>query len=204
MKTIASLSISRSRRDARRSQAFTLTEMMTASAVFSLFIGLIITSHLYGMRMYEIAKAKLGVSYEARTTLMTLLTDIRSAIDINIGTGTFSTFLEVTNGAQIGNAIRVFPTTNQAQFIQYFLDTDNSLKRFTNGMASPTVVVHAITNATPFTAEDYKGAVLQNNQNNRVIGLNMEFYQVQYPVVPIPGRLFEYYKWQTKITRRAI
>jgi prepilin-type N-terminal cleavage/methylation domain-containing protein len=193
------------RRGTARMQGFTLAEMMIASAVFTLAIGGVIASHLYGMRMYEIAKAKLGVTYEARTTLMTLLTDVRSATEVNIGTGTATTFTEAANGAlQQGNSIRIFPSTNQSQYIQYFKDSSGMLKRYTNGMATPTVVVHSITNSVVFLAEDFRGNVLTNNQNNRVIHLFLEFYQVQYPIVPIPGQLFEYYRWQTKMTRRTL
>jgi hypothetical protein len=47
--------------------------------------------------------------------------------------------------------------------------------------------------------------VLTNNFNNRVIGVTLEFFQLQNPTVPIgPGSVFDYYRLRTKITRRAI
>jgi hypothetical protein len=66
-------------------------------------------------------------------------------------------------------------------------------------------VAHAISNQIVFTAEDYAGRILTNNENNRVIGLSLQFYQLQYPAIPIgPGNHFDYYQLRTKITRRAL
>ena len=50
-----------------------------------------------------------------------------------------------------------------------------------------------------FTAQDFSGNVLTNNQNNRVIHLTLEFYQ--------PARFLlgaDYYKLETSMTRRAL
>jgi hypothetical protein len=56
-----------------------------------------------------------------------------------------------------------------------------------------------------FTAEDYAGNVQLNNFNNRVIGVTLQFFQLQTPTVPIgPGCLYDFYQLRTKITRRAL
>ena len=48
-------------------------------------------------------------------------------------------------------------------------------------------------------------SVLTNNENNRVIGLTLQFYQIQYPVIRIgPGELYDFYQLRTKITRRTL
>ena len=55
-----------------------------------------------------------------------------------------------------------------------------------------------------FSSEDYTGAVLRSNINNRVISLTLQFYQLQYPTVSIgPGQLYDFYQLRTKITPRA-
>jgi hypothetical protein len=67
------------------------------------------------------------------------------------------------------------------------------------------VVANAITNSMVFTSEDYTGTVLTNNLNNRVIGMTLQFYQLEYPTVPIgPGAFYDFYQLRTKITRRAL
>jgi hypothetical protein len=60
------------------------------------------------------------------------------------------------------------------------------------------VVANFVTNLIPFRAENYLGQVLTNNQNNRVIRMNLEFYQWEFP------EEYDYYGLQTKVTRRAI
>ena len=54
-----------------RSGAFgyTLTELMIANALILMVMGGVIYSHLVGMQMYEITRAKLGASQEARRAL---------------------------------------------------------------------------------------------------------------------------------------
>jgi hypothetical protein len=56
-----------------------------------------------------------------------------------------------------------------------------------------------------FTSEDFAGNVLNNNLNNRVIGVTLQFYQLEAPPVLIgPGSLYDFYQLRTKITRRAL
>ena len=63
----------------------------------------------------------------------------------------------------------------------------------------------AISNQVVFTAENHLGQVLTNNNNNRVIGLTLQFYQLQYPTINIgPGGLYDFYQLRTRITRRAL
>ena len=67
------------------------------------------------------------------------------------------------------------------------------------------VVAEYITNSVVFTLEDFRGTNLTSSQNNRVIGLKMQFYQIQFPVTMIgPGNYYDYYQLQTKITRRTL
>ena len=82
---------------------------------------------------------------------------------------------------------------------------ESALKSMASGSSAATVVASFVTNALVFRAEDFLGNVLTNNQDNRVIKMTLEFYQLQYPIVRIgPGYLYDYYRLQTRITRRAI
>jgi hypothetical protein len=56
-----------------------------------------------------------------------------------------------------------------------------------------------------FAAEDHLGNVLTNSQNNRVIGLRLQFYQIAFPVVAVgPGNYYDFYQLRTRVTRRML
>ncbi|MBI4663659.1 MAG: prepilin-type N-terminal cleavage/methylation domain-containing protein [Verrucomicrobia bacterium] len=190
-----------------RQAAFTLPEMMIASSILALVLAGVLASHLFGVRLIEITKAKLGASDEARRALSKLAGEVRSAKMIKIGDGNSSGFSEVADGlAQKGSALQIYPSTNTAVFVRYFLDGDSQrLMRVTGDDQSSSVVANCITNSQIFTSEDYAGNILTNNQNNRVIGLMLQFYQIQYPVIQIgPGNYYDYYQLRTRVTRRAL
>ena len=190
-----------------RTAAFTLPEMMIATAIFTIVLGAVLSCHLFGVRMFQISKAKLGASDGARHALGRMADEIRSAKVIQVGTGTLDSFVEVLPGTlQEGNSIQVYPSTNTAQYVRYFRDPlDGALKRKSTESAACAASALSITNAVVFTSEDYQGNVLTNNQNNRAIGVRLQFYQIAYPVVAIgPGALFDYYQMRSRITRRTL
>ena len=195
------------RRRRRQRLAFTLPEALIAMSLFMVIMGGVVFSHMYGLKMVQLARSKLGASDEARRAVSKLVEEIRSAKIIRIGSGGLTNF--ITKGmteTQSGNAIQVYPTTNTSSFVRYYWDpVDNRLKRTTNGVSSVYVVASAISNQVVFTAENHLGQVLTNNNNNRVIGLTLQFYQLQYPTIDIgPGGLYDFYQLRTRITRRAL
>jgi type II secretory pathway pseudopilin PulG len=187
-------------------RAFTITEVMVAMALLSMVVIGVLSGHFFGMRLFQLTKAKLGASEEARMALNRLTDEIRSAKVLDVGTGSLSSFVECGIGTlQQGNALQIYTNSDTNTFIRYFRDpADKKLKRTVNGLSAVSIVANAITNTVLFTSEDHLGTVLTNGQNNRVIGLKLEFYQIAYPVVSVgPGGLFDYYQLSTRITRRA-
>lgn len=187
--------------------AYTLTEIMVASALFSLVVIGSVGANIFGLRLYGITKAKLGASDEARSAVSKLVNEVRSAKTVRVGYGSLTGFTNIPSGQpQAGNALQIYPTTNTSSFIRYYWDvSDSRFKRTTDGAASSVVVANFISNQVVFRAEDHIGNVLTTGQNNRVIDLKLEFFQIQYPIVNIgPGGLFDYYKLETRITRRAL
>lgn len=186
--------------------AFTITEVMVSMAIVLLVMAAVLSCHLFGMRMFELTKAKLGASDDARTTISYMISEIRGAKNIRVGQGDQASFTGIAvNTPQVGSAIQVYPSTNTNVWVRYFWDAaDNKLKR--SGTTSDvTVVASSVSNAMVFTAEDHLGNILTNNENNRVIGLTLQFFQLQYPKVSIgPGNHYEYYALRTKITRRTL
>ena len=203
MKTIATLRWVKH----QRRRAFTFTELMVAMSLLMMVLAGVLTAHLFGIRMFEITKAKLGANDEARRAISMLIEEVRTAKLVKIGSGTLSRFTEVgPTKEQKGSAIQIYQTTDTNQFIRYFWDSgDSRLKRTTNGSSAVSIVANSITNELVFTAEDFKGRVLTDNENNRVIGLTLQFYQIAYPIIEIgPGQYYDFYQLRTKITRRAL
>ena len=191
----------------REGVAFTLVEVLMVMAIFLLIVEGVVYTHLFGLRLYTLTASKMGATDSARQAISRMVDDIRSSKWVYVGTGSLSGFsYDVSGSNQTGNSIQVFISTNTNFFVRYFWDpADMTLKRTTNGTSSSTIVVQAITNAIVFDAEDQFGNILTNNYNNRVIGVNMQFYQLIYPAMPIaPGQLYDYYRLRTKITRRIL
>ena len=188
-------------------RAFTFIELLIVMALLSMLLTGVVAAHVTGLRMIEMTKAKLGANDEARQAISKLIEEIRAGKVVKIGTGDLNSFAEIPmNTPQRGSAVQIYASADTIQFVRYFWDTDSAqLMRTTNGASAVSVVANSITNNIIFTAEDFRGQVLTNNENNRVIGLMLQFYQLQYPVVRIgPGELYDYYQLRTKITRRAL
>lgn len=191
----------------RGEQGFTLTEMMVTSAILMVVLAGTLTAHLFGIRMFEITKAKLGANDESRQALALLTEEVRTCKRVLVGEGTLSTFTETAiNTPQKGSALQIYPTTTTNSFIRYFWDSGTKqLRRTTNGTTAFSVIANYITNSTVFTMEDYRGNILSTNVNNRVVGLTLQFYQIQYPLVQIGvGQYYEYYQFRAKVTRRML
>jgi Tfp pilus assembly protein FimT len=187
-------------------KAFTLTEMMITSSLATMVFAGMIMAHMVGWRMFQYSKSKLGGTDDARSAMSRLVEDIRTSKSVKIGTGTVSVFVErPVNAAQQGNAIQIYPTTSTNNYIRYFLNSDSTLCRTTNGSSAKLVMANFITNQVVFTSENYQGVVLTNNENNRVIGLTMQFYQIQYPIIKIgSNEFYDFYQLRTKVTRRTL
>jgi prepilin-type N-terminal cleavage/methylation domain-containing protein len=186
-------------------RAFTLTEIMTSMAIFSLVILGVLYSHLFGLRLFNISATRLSASQSSRTALDRVCDDIRSGKLLYIGNGSSSGFTNVTlNNPRLGNALEIFSSTSTNNFVRYFMDPGaKALKRFDSGSGSVQVIAPFITNQIVFTAEDYAGNALTNDQNNRIIRMDLDFYQWEFPVAHV-GAYYNSYHLQTRISRRNI
>lgn len=184
---------------------FTLPEVVVVMALFSLLLAALISTQLLGLKMHRISETKLTATSEGREALTTLRDEIRMAKMVYVGNGDATSFVAITNDApHIGNAVQIWPTTNLTRFVRYYVDpATHTLMRYTNGQVRS--VAGFVTNTLAFRAEDFLGNVLTNNVNNRVIRMTLEFYQWQFPVATAgAGGMYDYYRLQTRVTRRAI
>jgi hypothetical protein len=195
------------RRRTRARGGFTLPEAMVSATLCMVVMAGLITIYLFGLGLFGFTKPKLCASDDARAFVGAIVNELRSAHLIRIGTGGAEAFTEVGPGKrQEGNAIQIHPTADLTRFVRYYHDaSDFELKRLASELPSVHTVAHSVSNHVVFSSEDFAGRVLTNNQNNRVIGLLLQFYQIEYPVMRIqPGELYDYYQVRTKVTRRKI
>jgi len=185
--------------------AFTLSEMMVATGLLLIVFGANMASHLFGMKIMEKINARAGASTEARENISTLMAEICSAKSVAVGNGSQSSFSEIAiDTAQKGAALQIYSTTNTNTFVRYYLDAAaKTLNRMTNG-GSGVVVASGVKNTDLFAAEDALGNTVSNNQNNCVIGLNLQFQQLQYTNISVGSNSFyTSYEVRTKLARRA-
>jgi Tfp pilus assembly protein PilW len=186
---------------------FTLTETMIAMSIVMLVMAGVLATHLCGLRMFELTKAKITADHDARKAVSQLTDEIRGAKWVQVGNYADSEFTVMEDGEpQRGNALQIYNSSSNSPFIRYYLDADSTeLRRVTNDTMAPVVIARAVTNSLVFTSEDINGTPLTTNENNRVIGLNLQFYQIQYPIIKIgPGEFYDYYQLNTRITRRTL
>jgi Tfp pilus assembly protein PilW len=191
----------------QRRAGFTVTEVMLAVALLVMVVGGTMSAHLFGLRLFELAESKLGASDDARKAISRLAAEVRAAKVVKVGNGDSAAFTEAAPDApQQGNAIQLYPTGTGGGYVRYYLDSsEQALKRWTSDGTGPATVARYITNQIVFTAEDYAGSVQTNRYNNRVIGLTLQFYQIQYPVYQIgPGNYYDFYQLRTRMTRRTL
>ena len=190
----------------RGALAYTLTEVMVTMAVMMMVMAAVISCHLLGLRMYELTKAKLGASDDARKAISLIISEVRSAKNVRVGSGDAASFKEVgLDTPHVGSSIQVYASTNTNNWVRYFWDmSDQKVKRVNSAGSPVQVVASSISNEMVFSVEDFTGTPLMNNAMECVISLNLQFYQLQYPSVTIgPGKHYNYYQLQTRVTPRA-
>ena len=205
--------LSRSRRAAdpglrcAQERAFTLTELLITSALALLVGTMLLAAFFFGNRMWQITQTKIYASDLSRQIVRVLTTEVHSAKNIRVGNGNSSSFTEAAVDApQQGNAIQIYPTVNTNYFVRYYRDSaDNKLKCVTNGAPSPVVVAKFVSNPVIFRIEDFGGNVLTARQNNCVVGLTLDFSQIENPGVPVgPDAYYKSFRIATKIAKRAL
>jgi len=202
MKLPVSFSDSHGDRPVGRESGFTLAEALIATTVFLFMVGGILAANLFGLRMFQVTQTKLNVTTWSRQTVEQIADEVRSCNSVWVGNistnGVFETLLD--GEAQQGSGLLIYPTTNTTNFIIYFLNSpDQTFRRTTGQTGTAEILASSVTNAIVFTAQDFSGNVLTNNQNNQVIHLDLEFYQPEWFMLDA-----DYYKLETSVTRRAL
>lgn len=185
----------------RRNAGFTITEFTVSSAILLIVFGALLAGFIFGLRMFELTKGKLGATDDARKALARMSAEVRSANRVRIGTGTLNDFTEIGgNSLQEGNAIQIHPGTNLNQWVRYYHDpVAEKLARITDGQTAPEAIAAHVTNVVVFRAEDFRGNTLTNSQNNRGVAVDLQFSQT-----PFAPQYADHYRLRYKLTRRRI
>ena len=176
-------------------------------SLMTVVLGGVVYSHIMGMKLMQITQAKLGANDSARKAFGKLQDEIRAAKTIAVGAGSSNSFIAAINGGALqGQAIQIYPGTNQNSWIRYYYLTNTSeLRRVTSSSSTPQLIASYVTNAVLFSKEDYLGNTLTTDTGNSTINVRLQFYQLSYPMTMIgTNNFFDYYQLQTRITRRAL
>jgi type II secretory pathway pseudopilin PulG len=204
----------------RQVSGFTMVEMMMVVGIFlSIFVAVMVSVQLFGLRTYTMSATKLVATQGARNALNQMRDSIRGAKTVyvgncsSVGTNTFT--LIAIGTAQQGDALVVYPTTATNTFTVYYLDqstSTNNLMQFNvvnSRLTYTNQLANFITNQIVFNAENYQGITTTNYtslDNREVIKVTLQFAQWEYPIAYVGGHAFnafDYYQLRTRILRRA-
>jgi hypothetical protein len=153
---------------------------MVSMAIFLTALTALITTHLFGLRMFEINKMKLGASQEIPHVVNPVAADMKEARMVRVGSGTLSTFTEAAaNSLQQGNAVQIYNSTDTNAFVRYYVDSADATLRRRAADGTVTVITPSVTNSVVFTVEDMTGQVLSNRAVRSVVGMNLQFSAVE-------------------------
>ncbi len=182
----------------RREPGFTLAEVMIAMGIFSLILMGILAANLFGLRMFDLNQTKLNAARWSRQTVEAMADEIHTCNSVQVGYLTNSTFVGLLNGeTQQCTALLIQPTANPTNYTVYFVNVADQTFGRTDQSGNTMILADSITNTAPFSAQDFAGNILTNNQNNQVIHVALEFYQPQLYL-----RSANYYKFETSVKQR--
>lgn len=191
----------------RQRAGFSLTELLVVSALSLLVGGMLLSALFFANRMWQITQSKVASADKTRQVIRLVTTHVHSGRIVRVGTGTFSTFAEAPlDTPQEGNAIQIQSSTDTNSFVRYYRDaSDKKLKYMSNGSVAPVVIAKSVVNPVVFRMEDLAGNVLTARQNNSVIGLTLDFGEIDGVGIPIgPTQYYQSFRIATKIAQRTL
>jgi type II secretory pathway pseudopilin PulG len=198
-------------------RAFTLVEIMITMVTLVIIIGSVIMCNLYGLSMATRQQIWLGASDDAAKTLGKLMTDIRSAVALQVGSYANGSFTQTAaTSQQSGNALLLYATTNTSNWTLYYYNpaTTNLIRTnyYGSGLPGDSILVSAnfITNDSThpiFTEVDYTGTPYSNASIAPVapsVNIYLSFTKLQDPdVVIASGSAVDLYQILATATPRS-
>jgi len=179
---------------------FTLPETVMALAILLFIVAGIMYAHLFGLRLFQINNNKLQVTQWGRLTIENLADQIHRSYGVQVGNKTPGGFTGFLPGeTNQGNGLLIQPTANTNNYIVYFVDSTSQTFQRTDQAGNAIILADSVTNAVIFAAEDFRGNVLTNNQNNQLIHLTLEFYRPPTYLVDA-----DFFKLESSIKQRVV
>lgn len=188
-------------------RAFTMTELLVVTALAVIVGTMLLSALFFANRMWQITQAKIHSADKTRQVIRLVSSSVHSARILRVGNGNFSSFAEAPlDTPQQGNALQIHSTSDTNSFVRYYLDaSDKKLKYMTNGSSVPVAVAKEVINSVVFRMEDFSGNVLTSKQNNSVIGLTLDFAEIEGPGVRVgPGQYYQSFRVTTKMAQRTL
>lgn len=181
----------------------TLVEMLISIGLIIMVLAVVLSGHLYGLRLYSLCRSKLQASQASRDMVKYLISEVYSAANVYVANSYSDPFHAITNVGALrqGNALQIW--LDASNYVCYYFDADNaSLHRAVMGSTNINFLGDSIlvsgTNHI-FTLRDYAGQILTNETGNVSVHIRLEFQGTNYPT----GQKIDYNKFETTISRRS-
>lgn len=186
---------------------------MLATSITLLMMGGVIYAHIMGQNLHQWSMSKVGANDQSREALARLQDEIRSAKRIQIGdlSGQRFTVPQLGN-PQVGQTMRIFPTTNNSVYVQYRLGAIGNIYQLrrlqVNSAGTVTarqIATHLTNNPAIFGLEDFRGNTLTEPSATTIVRVTLDFKQFQFPITQVgTNYYYDYYRLQTRIAKRAV
>ncbi len=189
---------SRSNSSRQYQAAFTISELLTALAIFLVVVLGLVTLQILGLKMNALALSKMESTSSSLKILNRVRNQVLEASSVAVGNGSGQSF--VATGTN-GNALQVYPGTNTSNYFRYYVSTnDNTLYELNSTNSELTAIAPNITNTLVFQTVDFQGNTSSSVQEHYAIKMTLHFSQLAYKV---PKKATEYYTFETEMTPRV-
>jgi prepilin-type N-terminal cleavage/methylation domain-containing protein len=189
----------------RAARGFTLPEFAMSLALVGIIGAGLMTAYLFTAKICVRTQAKLDLAATVREMTTDFGSDVRSAVNFDIGQGSGTNFTPVAEGLpRQGNSLQIYPTASTNIWMRYYMDAaSQTLKYIDSDDTSSYVLVEGVTNATPFTAEDLFGNVATNELPKELVGMSLVFNPevIRYSTNAAQN-VSDFYRICTRINRR--
>jgi prepilin-type N-terminal cleavage/methylation domain-containing protein len=178
-------------------RAFTLAEIMTAMAIFSMVVLGVISMQVFGLQMNAVAAGRLRSAASSRRVLDQIRDQVLKANSVVVGNGSGSSF---TATGTTGNALQVYPGTSTNSYLRFFVSTNTDAFYELNSTNNDlSLVATNVFNQSVFETVNFLGNVSSGSQEHYSIRMTLQFTQLDFT---IPTNCYDYYTLETEMTPR--
>lgn len=191
---------------AKASEAFTLTELMTTVAIFSLVVIAMVSLQIFGFKMDSLTSSKLKSTADSLRILDQIRNQIRETTEmVRVGNYNVSNsiFIADANGQPaVGNAVQI--SNDPGNVITFYLNTNTGtlyeLGDTTNGQPMALTQSKSIVNSQPFQKENCFGKTISvGSSDHYTVKMTLLFSNLVYS---IPTPTYDTYRLESRATPR--